>query len=94
MSKAGSKPLVAASEARLGSGRPPSSITSKNQALQSIRDSMGGTIWACSICGPSKDSKGWWCALGCGRDYNEMVELRMIPVRRLEELLALAEAAL
>ena len=36
--------------------------------------------YSCNVCGPSKKSEGWYCALGCGRDYN-----RMTPVyRRIE----------
>jgi len=29
-------------------------------------------IWSCSHCGPSLDHSTTWCALGCGRDFNQM----------------------
>jgi hypothetical protein len=33
--------------------------------------------WSCSHCGPSPDSRGGWCAKGCGSDYNQM-ELQVV----------------
>jgi hypothetical protein len=30
------------------------------------------TVWACGNCGPSLANTATWCALGCGRDYNQM----------------------
>lgn len=41
----------------------------------------------CSICGFSYKNRGNWCALGCGRDYNEMIEIKIpkiIDYRRVE----------
>ena len=35
--------------------------------------------YLCSNCGFSPDNGTTWCALGCGSDYNEMVEIRRLP---------------
>lgn len=32
-------------------------------------------VWSCKACGPSPESSGSRCGLGCGRDYNEMTLL-------------------
>lgn len=44
----------------------------------------------CKVCGYHPDNKGWYCALGCGRDYNTMVA---VPQRHVDKLLAGAAAA-
>jgi len=31
--------------------------------------------YRCSICGYSEHNRSDWCDLGCGRDYNEMIEV-------------------
>ena len=38
--------------------------------------------YACKICGISETNRANWCDLGCGRDYNEIFE-----VKRVEEFL-------
>ena len=32
-------------------------------------------IYACSNCGVSLTNRNDWCDLGCGSDYNEMIEV-------------------
>lgn len=32
-------------------------------------------VWSCNICGPAFSSRGGWCDLGCGSDYNAMTRL-------------------
>lgn len=33
-------------------------------------------IYACKVCGVSFTNRATWCDLGCGRDYNEMFEVK------------------
>ena len=35
----------------------------------------GEKAYACSVCGFSPKNHANWCNLGCGSDYNEMIEL-------------------
>jgi hypothetical protein len=32
-------------------------------------------IYACSNCGVSETNRSDWCDLGCGSDYNEMIDV-------------------
>uniref|UniRef100_A0A6H1Z633 Uncharacterized protein n=1 Tax=viral metagenome TaxID=1070528 RepID=A0A6H1Z633_9ZZZZ len=32
-------------------------------------------IYACSNCGVCLTNRNDWCDIGCGRDYNEMIEV-------------------
>ena len=32
-------------------------------------------IYACSNCGVSLNNRNDWCDLGCGSDYNEMIDI-------------------
>ena len=32
-------------------------------------------IYACSNCGVSETNRADWCDLGCGSDYNEMIDV-------------------
>ena len=32
--------------------------------------------YKCSICGFSETNRSTWCDLGCGSDYNEMIEVK------------------
>lgn len=34
--------------------------------------------YTCSICGYSPQNTATWCALGCGSDYKEMIEVPII----------------
>ena len=49
-------------------------------------------IYACSNCGVSLTNRNDWCDLGCGSDYNEMIEVsgrRFI--EKSEEYIKIAE---
>ena len=35
--------------------------------------------YLCTNCGFSPTNRATWCDLGCGSDYNEMVEIRRLP---------------
>jgi len=34
-------------------------------------------LYACSHCGLSVNNRGDWCNLGCGDDYNQMIEVKI-----------------
>jgi len=40
--------------------------------------------YACKVCGYHPQNRLWWCNLGCGEDYNEMIELPESVVRQLD----------
>jgi hypothetical protein len=41
--------------------------------------------YKCSICGYSPDNRADWCALGCGNDYNKMIEINLCTKCKTEE---------
>ena len=51
------------------------------------------TGWSCKACGYKKSNKGWYCDLGCGRDYNRMTEVAVVPARLWPLALDVIEAA-
>jgi hypothetical protein len=40
---------------------------------------MEKKIYLCKTCGVSLNNRADWCDLGCGNDYNEMVEVKGLP---------------
>ena len=34
-------------------------------------------MWACSACGLHPDNTSRWCAVGCGRDYQNMLRIKV-----------------
>ena len=36
-------------------------------------------IYMCNICGVSLTNRSTWCDLGCGSDYNKMIEIKGLP---------------
>ena len=36
---------------------------------------MSAVLYACSNCGVSITNRNTWCDLGCGSDYNEMIDI-------------------
>ena len=38
--------------------------------------------WKCSVCGFSEDNRANWCASGCGRDYQKMIEIEEPPFHK------------
>lgn len=52
-------------------------------------DSSGEKHYSCKTCGYSPENRSTWCALGCGSDYNEMIEV-LAPSPSDEQLKAYA----
>ena len=45
--------------------------------------------WMCSHCGPHPESRGNWCAVGCGSDYNRMERTVVFSPSLMQHLVAL-----
>ena len=35
--------------------------------------------YLCTNCGFSEHNRADWCAIGCGNDYNKMIEIKYLP---------------
>jgi hypothetical protein len=49
-----------------------------------MKNETPDSSWFCTHDGYSPANRGWWCDLGCGRDYNRMIE---VPKRLVDKLI-------
>lgn len=49
------------------------------------------SLWKCNNCGICFQNRRDWCDLGCGSDYNEMIE---IPIFRIVQDYEMMEAGI